>query len=267
MIKLFKIDYKKIRGNKVFWILAGLYALLIILFFFGIQGFIDDLAEEANKKSPIPLPGLSAYSLPDIWHNLTYIAGFFKIFLGVIVIILITNEYSYKTIRQNIISGFSRWDFLSSKFITIGVISFAATFLVFIIGVILGLIHTEDVSVGIFFGKTEFLLAYFLEVYAFLMLAFLIGLLVKRSGFAIGLLLLYFYIIEPVARYKIPDEIGDFFPKKAIGTLIDIPNTSIMRLFGVEFQDYISIWDTLLVFAYIALFGGLSYWIMKKRDL
>jgi len=267
MIKLLKIEYRKVRGSKVFWVLAGLYALLIILFFFGIQSFLDDIAEEANKKSPIPLPGLSAYSLPDIWHNLVYIAGYFKTFLGVIVIILITNEYSYKTIRQNIISGFSRWDFLSSKLLTIGVLSLAATLLVFIIGLILGMMHTEDITIAKLFGKTEFLLAYFLETYAFLTMAFLIGLLVKRSGFAIGLLLLYFYIVEPVARYYIPEEIGDFFPKKAIGSLIDIPNTSIMRLFGVEFQDYISIWDTLIVLAYIALFGGLSYWILKKRDL
>ena len=115
MIKLLKIDFKKIRGSRVFWILTGLYALLIILFFFGVQGFLDDLADEANKKSPIPLPGLSAYSLPDIWHNLAYIAGYFKMFLGVVVIILITSEYSYKTIRQNVISGMSRWDFLKSK--------------------------------------------------------------------------------------------------------------------------------------------------------
>ena len=267
MIKLLKIDFKKIRGNKVFWILIGLYALLIILFFFGIQGFLDDLADEANKKSPIPLPSLSAYSLPDIWHILVYIAGFFKIFLGVIVIILITNEYSYKTIRQNVVSGMSRWDFLSSKLLTIGMISLGATILVLIIGLILGIIHTDSITFGKLFGKTEFLLAYFLETYAFLTLALLIGILVKRSGFAIGLLLLYYYIVESVARYYLPAEIGTYLPKKAIGTLIDIPNTSIMRLFGVEFQDYISIIDTLIVLGYVALFVGLSYWILKKRDL
>lgn len=267
MIRLLKIEFKKISSNRTFWILSGLYALLIILFFFGIQSVIDDIAEEANKKSPIPLPGLSAYSLPDIWHNLTYIAGYFKIFLAVVVIILITNEYTYKTIRQNVISGFSRWDFLKSKLLTIGVISVAATILVFIIGLILGLIHTEDISAGKIFGKSEFLLAYFLEIYAFLTFAFFIGLLVKRSGLALGLLLLYYYILEPVARYKLPDEVGNYFPKKAIGTLIDIPNTSIMRLFGVELQDYISLFDALVVVAYILLFGGLSYWILKKRDL
>jgi len=267
MIRLLKIDYKKIRGNKVFWILTGLYALLIILFFFGIQGFLDDIADEANEKSPIPLPGLSAYSLPDIWHNLTYIAGFFKMFLGVVIIILITNEYSYKTIRQNVISGFSRWDFLSSKYLTIGVFSLAATLLVFIIGLILGLIHTEGVTAGKLFDKTEFLLAYFLELYAFLVFAFFIGMLVKRSGFAIGLLLLYYYIVEPVSRYYLPDEIGDYLPIKAIGTMIDVPNTSIMRLIGVEFQDFISIWDVLVVIGYIGLFGYLSYLIMKKRDI
>jgi len=267
MIKLLKIDFKKIRNNKVFWILTGLYALLIILFFFGIQGFLDDLADEANKKSPIPLPGLSAYSLPDIWHNLVYIAGFFKIFLGVVVIILITNEYSYKTIRQNVICGMSRWDFLGSKLMTIGMISLGATLLVFIIGLILGIIHTDSITFGKVFDKTEFLLAYFLETFAFLTFAFLIGVLVKRSGFAIGLLLLYYYIVEPVGRYYLPDEVGVYLPKKAIGSLVDIPNTSIMRLFGVEFQDYISFTDILVVLGYVALFIGLSYWILKKRDL
>lgn len=267
MIRLIKIEYLKIRGNKVFWILAGLYALLIILFFFGIQGVLDDMAEEANKKSPIPLPGVSAYSLPDIWHNLTYVAGYFKIFLGVIIIILITNEFSYKTIRQNVITGFSRWDFVSSKFLTIGIISLAATILVFIIGLILGLMYTEQPDLATVFGKTEFLLAYFIEIYAFLMMSTFVAVIVKRSGFAIGLLLLYYYILEPVARYKLSDDIGDFFPKKAIGTLIDIPNTSIMRLFGVEFQDYISTWDVLLVLGYIGIFGYFTYLIIKKRDL
>lgn len=267
MINLIKIDFKKIRGSKVFWILTGLYACLIILFFFGIQGFLDDLAEEANKQSPIPLPGLSAYSLPHIWHNLAYVAGYFKMFLGVVVIILITSEYSYKTIRQNVISGMSRWDFLVSKLLTIGLITLFATLLVFIIGSILGLIHSEDISAGIFFGKTEFLLAYYLEMFAFLCMAFMIGMLVKRSGFAIGLLLLYFYIVEPVARYYLPDYIGDYMPKYIIGTMIDVPNTSIMRLFGVSFQDYISLLDVGLVLAYTVLFIGLSYWIIKKRDL
>ena len=56
-------------------------------------------------------------------------------------------------------------------------------------------------------------------------------------------------------------------PKYIIGTMIDIPNTSIMRLFGVSFQDYISLLDVGLVLVYTVLFVGLSYWIIKKRDL
>jgi ABC-type transport system involved in multi-copper enzyme maturation permease subunit len=154
-----------------------------------------------------------------------------------------------------------------SKLLTIGLITFFATLLVFIIGTILGLIHSEDISAGIFLGKTEFLLAYYLEMFAFLCMAFMIGMLVKRSGFAIGLLLLYFYIVEPVARYYLPDYIGDYMPKYIIGTMIDIPNTSIMRLFGVSFQDYISLLDVGLVLAYTVFFIGLSYWIIKRRDL
>lgn len=267
MIKLLKIDFNKIRGYKTFWILTGLYAVLIILFFFGMQGVVDNLGEEANSKSPIPLSVPSLYSLPGIWQILTYCAGFFKLFLGVVVIILITNEYSYKTIRQNVINGFSRWDFIASKFLTIGMISLASTLLVFIVGLILGIMHTEGVTFGLIFEKTEFLLAYFLEVYTFLIFAFFIGLLVKRSGLAIGLLLIYSYIVEPVARYYLPDQIGDYLPKRIIGSMIGFPNTSTLQKLNFEFQDYISSTDVLMVAGYLVLFSSLSYWIIKRRDL
>ena len=76
------------------------------------------------------------------------------------------------------------------------------------------------------------------------------------------------FLIQPICvGYYIPDYISDYLPKYVIGTLIDIPNTCIMRLFGVEYQDYISIWDVLMVVGYVLLFGFLSYWVLKKRDL
>lgn len=117
------------------------------------------------------------------------------------------------------------------------------------------------------FGNTQFILAYFLELFTFLVFAFFIGLLVKRSGLAIGLLMIDYYILEPILYYKLPWDIGNYLPKMVYGFMIDMPNTSVMRLFGVEFQDYISFTDVLMVLGYLILFGGLSYWILKRRDL
>jgi ABC-type transport system involved in multi-copper enzyme maturation permease subunit len=267
MIKLLKIDFKKILGYKTFWILTGIYAFLTFLIFFGIQGLIDYHTDDINSNSPIPLPSLSLYNMPDIWHNLTYIGGWTKLILGVIVIILITNEYSYKTIRQNVINGMSRWDFLLSKLLTIGILSASTALLVFLIGLILGITHTESLSLAVIFEKTEFILAYFLELCTFMVFALFIGLLVKRSGLAIGLLLIDFYILEPILGYVLPWDIGDYLPREVYGSLIGMPNNQILGMVGIKYQDFISFTDVLMVLGYLVLFGGLSYWILKRRDL
>ena len=115
MINLLKIELKKTVTNKTFWVLTGLYVLLLGLVFFGVQSVINEISTNASKTSSISIPKVSIYNFPDIWQNLTYLAGFFKIFLAVVVIIFITNEFSFKTIRQNIITGMSRVDFIFYK--------------------------------------------------------------------------------------------------------------------------------------------------------
>ncbi|MBU2651676.1 MAG: ABC transporter permease [Bacteroidetes bacterium] len=267
MIKLIKIELKKAFPSRTFWILAGLYLLVVGTVLLGVQSFLDNVLSKAGSKSPIPIPEIGVYEFPVIWHNLTFLAGFFKIVLGVIVIIMITNEFSYKTIRQNIIAGFSRLDFLKSKVGLILVLSLYAALVVFLTGTILGFIYTQELTISSFFNKSVFIAAFALEVFSYLCFAFMIGFLVKRSGIAIGLLLLYSFVIEPIINYKLPTEVADFMPLRSINNLIDIPNTALMRLFGVEFQDYISVYDVLLVIAYTIIFLGITYYVLRRRDL
>ena len=267
MIRLLKIEFKKVSNNKTFWILLGLYGLILGSILFGVQKVVNDFMVDAGKRAPIPVSKISLYEFPAIWHNLTYLAGYFKIILAMVIIIFITNEYSYRTIRQNIITGLSRWDFLLSKILMTFVISLAATLFLFIIGVILGFANTPDVQVPMMFENLVFIFAYFLELFAFLIFALFLGVLTKRSGFTIGLLFLYFYIIEKYIVYKLPVNWGDFMPLRAIGQLIDIPNTSLMKIFGLNFREFVALQDVLVVSAYTALFIYLSYLILKKRDL
>ena len=81
------------------------------------------------------------------------------------------------------------------------------------------------------------------------------------------MLLLYYVVIEPIVVYKLPDEWEVIMPLNNIANLIDVPNTALMKLFGVEFQDYIAIGDVALVTGYTALFLGITYLVLIKRDL
>lgn len=267
MIRLLKIEFKKVANNKTFWILVGLYAIIAGTIFFGVQTVINEFMVDAGKKAPIPVSKISLYEFPGIWQNLTYLAGYLKMILAIVVIIFITNEYAYRTIRQNIITGLSRWDFLVSKLLMVAAISFAATLFLFIIGLILGFTNTPEVTFSMMFDNLIFVFTYFLELFAFMTFALMLGILAKRSGFSIGLLFLYFYVIERYINYKLPNDLGDFLPIQAIGRLIDIPNTALMKIFGLNFRAYIALQDVLVVGFYTALFIFLMHLILKKRDL
>jgi ABC-type transport system involved in multi-copper enzyme maturation permease subunit len=211
------------------------------------------------------IAGIPIYQFPDIWHNITYVAGFLKFILAIFVIISITNEITYDTLRQNIMNGLSRTDFIVSKLILIVFIAAGSALFIFFTGFIVGLTNTPDVVLHDIIKYSGFIPAYFLQLSAYLIFAFLTGLLIKRTGLAMGLMFLYSLIIEPVAALRInADAIKGLLPMKSINNLIHMPfGKYLLR----EIQDYVSFRETMIVLVYSLLFTGAIYLLLKKRDL
>ena len=67
----------------------------------------------------LELGELGIYNFPIIWHITTFFASQFKFFFAIVVVSMIGNEYSNKTIKQNLIDGLSKKEFILSKFYTI----------------------------------------------------------------------------------------------------------------------------------------------------
>jgi hypothetical protein len=42
------------------------------------------------------------------WHFNTYIAAILKLFLAIVIVSMMANEYSYGTLKQNLIDGLSK---------------------------------------------------------------------------------------------------------------------------------------------------------------
>jgi len=267
MINILKIDFRKYFFSKVFWILILVYLALITIVFFSSENMLNNAIIEAGKGAPLTIPNFSLYSLPLVWHNLTFVGGFFKIFLALIVLTFITNEYSHKTVRQNIMMGMSRGQFLFSKVLFVFILSLLSTLILFISGSILGILHTESVTSALFFEKIVFLPAYFLELFTFCSLALMLAFLIQRSGLSIGLLALYYYIVEPIAARMLPDKVSKFLPVESMGNLIDIPNSSLMQMFGVNFREYISMSDVFICIAYSIIFTGIAFLVISRKDL
>ena len=267
MLHLLKIDLKKLTSYRTFWVICGLYFLTLgtstasgMEFLKWLARTIEGFGQEINI-SRIPL-----YHFPDIWMNLAFFSGFFKIVLAIMVVISITNEYSYRTLRQNIIDGMSRWEFLFSKILTNLLLSFMSLGMVFIITLVTGLIYTPNLSGMKIFTDMEFFFMYFLEVFAFLSYALMIGVLVQRAGLSIVLLLLS-HMIEIIIKENIDEYVPwmiQFFPMESISNLVPMP---FARYAFQEIRDYITVSSVAIAAAWIFMFNYFSYLKLKRADI
>lgn len=266
MLRLLRIDLKKLTNYRAFWVLNIMYGLLIFSIPITVLEFLKWLklkGAEFDGFDPMKIPVLH---FPDIWQNITYVYTFLKIFLAIVVIISISNEYSYKTIRQNIIDGMSRIDFIKSKLLTILLLSIGSTVFVFLTGLLTGFIYTPDLEVSDIFTGIEFVAAYFLDLFTYMVFAFLLTILLKRSALTVFILLLY-TPIEYTITANLPESIefiGEYFPLHAINNLIEFP---FAKYWFQEIQDYVSFSAVAVVLAYLALFIYAIYARLKASDL
>lgn len=266
MLKLLKIDLTKLLNYRAFVVLNVLYAFLIVSIPISVIEFLKWLKEKGadfDGFDPMKIPVLH---FTDIWQNITYVYTFLKIFLAIVIIISVSNEFSYKTIRQNVIDGLSRLDFLKSKLATILLVSVISTVLVFFTGLITGLIYTPNLDLTDALVGVEFVGAYFLDLLGYLCFAFLFTVILKRSALSIFILLLY-RPIELTLIANLPEAIsslGAYFPLQALSNLIEVP---FPRYWFQEIQDYVA-WDAVAVAIFwIALCIYAIYARLKHSDL
>jgi ABC-type transport system involved in multi-copper enzyme maturation permease subunit len=192
---------------------------------------------------------------------------------------MIGNEYSNKTLKQNLIDGLSKKEFILSKFYTIVFFSLIATLLIAVASLFIGLYYSSYTEATIIFRETNFIIAYFVKLIGFFSLCLFFGMLVKRSAFALAFLfILYilewiiFGIISWQANMDLAGKIQNFFPLKSMYNLIDQPFQRVMMTKFPEkgdlMYDYGVHWyEIAIVLCWTAIFIFLSYRLLKKRDL
>lgn len=278
MNRLLSIELQKIWKNRASKVLTITYFVLLtfIALFAAIKFDIGPFK--------LHLANEGIFNFPYIWHFNTYFAAILKIFLAVVIVSMMANEYSYGTLKQNLIDGMSKKEFIQSKFITVVLFAGVSTLFIFIVSLILGLQFSSFDEVSIIFSDLEYLLAYFIKLVGFFSFCLFLGILIKRSAFALGFLFFWNIvegIISGILNFKIfPDDdraeyITQFLPLQSMSNLIVEPFTrlkfvkSIGTQVGIEnIKDYSVHWYSIaIVLAWTAIFVFLSYKIIKKRDL
>jgi ABC-type transport system involved in multi-copper enzyme maturation permease subunit len=278
MKRLLAIELQKIWKNRASKVLTIGY--FVILSFIALIASIK--FDIGNFKLHFAEMGI--FNFPFIWHFNTWIASGLKFFLAIVIVSMMANEYSYGTLKQNLIDGMSKKEFILSKFLTVILFASVSTLFIFIMSLLLGLSFSSYTEIGIIFSDLEYLLAYFVKLLGFFSFCLFLGVLIKRSAFALGFLFIWFLIekisygifkFEIFNRSSIVDDVYAFMPLESMSNLIVEPVTRLNAIRSIQeavgensTKDYdIHFSSILIVLVWTAIFIYSSYVIIKKRDL
>lgn len=276
MYRLLNIEFQKLMHSRA--------SKVLIITYFVLLTSIALIAAIKFDIGPIKfhLAEMGIFNFPYIWHFNAYFAAILKLFLAIVIVSMMANEYSNKTLKQNLIDGLSKKEFILSKFYTVIVFSLVSTLFLFVVSLILGLIFSNYTEFTIVFSDLEFLIAFFVKLIGFFSFCLFLGILVKRSAFALGFLFVWQFIegiIFGVLRWKTDAEFATsimrFLPLNAMSNLIKQPFSrlsavqSVANQVGEKFDfDYAVHWyEIVIVLAWTAIFIILSFKLLKMRDL
>lgn len=265
MLELLKIEWLKIKNYRTFWILSALYLISL----FGINYIVYRIqeniynAKEAKGMAEMVI-GSRPYSFPIVWQMTSFVSSFLLFLPGLLMIISITNEYSYKTHRQNIIDGWSRKEFISVKLVMALIVALISAVIVFLTAMTFGFISGSSLD----FDKVHNVGYFFIQTLTYTLVAVLFAILFKRGALAIGVYFLYSLVLEniiakPLNHYA--NDAGRFLPLESTDALIPLPVFESVQRQIIAEPNYSLL--LLVAVAYIILFTFLSLRKFSRDDL
>ncbi|UMQ41893.1 ABC transporter permease [Chryseobacterium sp. Y16C] len=280
MTKLLKLEYYKNLNYKPFKVFTILYfAILIALLFIGLVDF-DLFGATINLKEE------GIYNFPEIWNFTTWIVGLLKIFLGLIIVFSISQEFSDRMFKQNTIDGLSRKEFIGSKLLTISIFTIISTMIVFVITMLLGYQYSDTTESAKVFEEIFFIGNYFIKLFTFFCFLMFLSVLLRKSVF-VFLAFFVLWIIESILStvevfMKVKGLQGpqrnevlqnDFFlsrlfPLESMSNLIPNPmvRLNMAKAMGLKYEFHYPTESLIVCLVWCAIFIFGSYWILRKRD-
>ncbi|CAA7385728.1 ABC transporter permease [Chryseobacterium fistulae] len=280
MLKLLKIEYYKNLNYKPFKIFTILYfAILIALLFIGLVDF-NLLGGTFNLKEE------GIYNFPEIWNFTTWIVALLKIFLGLILVFSISQEFSNRMFKQNTIDGLSRKEFIGSKLLTIAIFTIISTLFVLVITLFLGYKYSNVKDSANVVKEMFFIGNYFVKLFTFFCFLMFLSIVLRKSMFVFLAFFVYWIMegifvgIETFQKVKglqgpQRNEVlqNDFFishllPLESMSNLIPNPimRLKLAKMMGLKYEFHYPTESMIACLVWCMIFILGSYWILKKRD-
>lgn len=266
MKKLLSIEYQKLKKLNSLKIILLVYAILSPLVLHLLYKFFSMIL------GALPGQVWDPYQFPDIWRFATYTSSYFNVLMGVIIVIAVTNEYSYRTFKQNIIDGLSIKEVIISKFLVVVGLSTIVSAYTFVVALVFGLFNsgTENMLIDM-----NYIAIYYLQTLCYFSFAFLFAVLLKRPAMAIIFFILSF-VLESIIGNMFSaagfEKAYAFFPLNAFSKLTPLPifeellKTAQEQAQRVPFVLSMNV-NILISILYMGVFFFIAFRVMKSRDL
>lgn len=269
MINLLQIEWLKIKRYTGFILLASFFTVGVIVTNYIAYLFIKNVINKV-QGSQLLFSG-SPFDFDSVWKTVSYYSSFLLMLPALLVVILMSNEFNYKTHRQNIIDGWSRFEYLKVKLAMALVFALVSTLVVVLTGLVFGAASGSSFSLNGFENIGYFLL----KAITYNLVGILISLLTKKSGVAIALFFIYTIFENGISMLlfflavKIKDDsgrdlsnLGNYLPMNASDGLL----TSPLEQFTKMAKSIIPTDNNMLVLA-VALAYIVIFYLWSKRKI
>ena len=258
MKKLLLIEWLTYSRYRTMQVILGLY----IAFTIGVIISFDSIS-----IGPFELFTKEAFRFPYVWQNVGFLVKILNLYLGIAVVLMVSNEFSYNTLKQHIIDGLSRTQVVLAKSLTVFLLSLFSTLLLIVIGAFLGVTNSQVITIIAVLERTDFIVAHFMHVWGVLSMAMMMAFLVERNGLAVILFVSYAVFGEAIIRAVIDLEWVQYFPMRNFTMLNLYPYVEVIpEGFGV-IPDRVDPIRILLSIAYVALFHYVAWRKVRSADL
>lgn len=256
MRRLISIEFNKLIGYKAFWILPGLYAMLMLLFF----RFFTNLDVVTINGERVPIENI--LQMEKVWHYLTWFAGFFHYLFIALIILLVGNEMRNGFWRMAVTCGLHRFDLLTGKWLVTGVLSLFSTGVVLLVGYLAAGFAPVDIPATGF--PLQLASLFFLQAFCYIQFGLAAGIWLERTGLGILLVLIYAMAGEPLIGYFMPGDLKAWLPLNVFASLIPNP---VLEDLGMGYAAMDTAGSVIRSLGYCAGLGGLAWWKVSRMDM
>ncbi len=267
---LCRIEWLKAVKRRAFWVTLGAFA---------VAAATQTIAAVSTAQRN---PNVS-YALPESWPDILGVgATIGALFVGVLMILLVAPEFSWRTGRQNVIDGLSKERFYAGKVLALGGLILLFTATTIVIGASGTLFSPGEGGPGIMRAPD---LSYLGGLVLCLLIVGSAGLmlsaLIRASGPALGVLILYIMIEELVefvmSASAFLEDVAAYLPANILADLGEnlahypevLARVNLERaergLGTYEFLDVGVLATSALI--YSAIFLGIAFLSLRKRDM